>query len=444
MERIAVIGGGAAGLGAAWALSRRYDTTLYEAADHLGGHARTVDIEIDGRSVPLDTGFMVYNEVTYPLLTRLFNVLGVATQPSSMSFSVSVDDGGFEYAGSLRGLLANPKSLANPRLWRMMWDVCRFNRDAKELVRQDTGANRHTLSQFIRQQRYSRQFADRYLLPMGAAIWSASFDEIGAYPASQFARFFDNHGLLQFRNRPQWRTVIGGSREYIRRLCSSMRTRVFLERPVLAVRRLPTEVRILERGGTMESYDHIVLATHANTSLRLLGDQATEEERRMLGKVRYSRNRGVLHMDARLMPKRRRVWSSWNYMNVAAENAPESVSVTYWLNRLQGLSVSRPLLMSLNPVREPLAPLVLGEFEYEHPILDRAAMTAQHDLETIQGTSRTWFCGAYLGFGFHEDALRSGLDVAAALHAPAPWRRAEADQKPVGDAATAFLPEAAE
>lgn len=444
MERVAVIGGGAAGLAAAWALSRRYDTTLYEAADHLGGHARTVDFEIDRRSVPVDTGFMVYNEVTYPLLTRLFDVLGVATQPSSMSFSFSIDDGAFEYAGNLRGLLANPKSLANPRLWRMLWDVCRFNRDARELARQGLGTTQHTLSQFILQQRYSRQFAERYLLPMGAAIWSASLDEIAAYPASQFARFFNNHGLLQFRNRPQWRTVIGGSREYVRRMCSSMRARVFAERPVLAVWRRPTEIRVLDCSGTTETYDHIVLATHADTSLRLLGDQATEEERRILGKIRYSKNRGVLHMDAGLMPKRQRVWSSWNYVKVAPGNARESVSVTYWLNRLQCLSVPRPVLMSLNPVREPLTALILGEFEYDHPILDRAAIVAQHELRTIQGASRTWFCGAYLGFGFHEDALRSGLDVAAALHAPAPWSRAEANRKPAEDATPAFLPEAAE
>lgn len=444
MERIAVIGGGAAGLGAAWSLSRRHHVTLYEAAGHLGGHAQTVVIDVDGQSTAVDTGFMVYNEVNYPLLTRLFDVLGVPTQPSSMSFSVSIDDGAFEYAGNLRGLLAQPTNLAHPGFWRMLWDIRRFNRDATALARRDLDTAHITLSEFARRQRYSRQFSERYLLPMGAAIWSASLDTIADYPASQFSRFFNNHGLLQLRNRPLWRTVTGGSREYVRRMRETMQARVLLNQPAIAVRRRPGEIRVLDRGGEVETYDQVVLATHADTTLRLLGDQASDDERRILGKIRYSRNRALLHMDPRLMPKRKRVWSSWNYVARAVADGREAVSVTYWLNRLQRLSASRPVLISLNPMPEPRSDLILGEFEYDHPILDRATIAAQRELTQLQGMSRSWFCGAYFGYGFHEDALRSGFDVAAALHSPVPWNLERPRIKGTDESAVHALAEAAE
>lgn len=421
MERIAVIGGGAAGLGAAWLLSRRHRVTLYEAAGYLGGHARTVVVEIDGQSMALDTGFMVYNEFNYPVLTRLFDALGVATQPSSMSFSVSINDGAFEYAGNLRGLLAQPTNLAHVGFWRMLHDIKRFNRDAIALATRHLDSAQITISEFIRRQGYSREFSERYLLPMGAAIWSASLKSIADYPADQFSKFFNNHGLLQFRNRPPWRTVTGGSREYVRRMRETMRTRTLLNRPVVAVQRRPEEIRILDCSGKIEAYDQVVLATHADTTLRLLGDQATEDERRILGRIRYSRNAALLHMDARLMPKRKTIWSSWNYQARTAADGRDAVSVTYWLNRLQSLRTLRPVLISLNPVREPRSDLILGEFKYDHPILDRSAITAQRELASLQGVSRSWFCGAYFGHGFHEDALRSGFDIAEALHAPAPW-----------------------
>lgn len=417
---IAVIGGGAAGLGAAWLLSRRYDTTLYEAADRLGGHAHTVDIAAFGRPVAVDTGFIVYNELNYPQLTRLFAALGVATQPSSMSFSVSVDDGAFEYAGNARGMLAQPTNLLRPAFWRMLRDIRRFNREARDLAA-GGGGGRMSLADFIRRQRYSTQFAQNYLLPMGAAIWSASLENIGAYPADRFAVFFHNHGLLRLRGRLAWRTVTGGSRGYVERLRQTMPARVCVGRPVRAVRRRPTEVHVLDDDGNTETYDQVVFATHADETLRLLGSQATTEERRILGAFRYARNRALLHGDARLMPKRKRAWASWNYLASGGRNGSAAVCVTYWMNRLQDLTTPRPLLMTLNPAREPDPALVFGEFEYDHPQLDQRAVAAQRHLPDLQGRSRSWFCGAYCGHGFHEDALRSGFEVAAALGAPTPW-----------------------
>jgi uncharacterized protein len=421
--KIAVVGSGVAGLGASWALARTHDVTLYEAGATLGGHANTADLWDRGRSLPVDTGFIVYNDRNYPDLVRLFEFLEVPTEASDMSFSVSVDRGAFEYRARLAGLAAQPSNLLRPRYLRMIREIIRFTREAKALGADDAGLS---TAAFLERGGYSDAFRDDFLLPMVACIWSSHLEEMLAYPAATMAGFLDNHGLLDLGNRPLWRTVAGGSRAYVRRLASSLPD-VRTDTPVLSIDRGRDEVTVRTADGTAARYDHVVLATHADTTLDILGEDASALERRVLRSFRYQRNIAVLHRDPSFMPVRRRAWSSWNYLarGRGLADATRSVSLTYWMNLLQNLDTERPVFVTLNPADEPRD--VEASFTYHHPQFDRDAVDAQALLPSIQGMQRTWFAGSYCGFGFHEDGLRSGLDVAAALGAPAPWRRRSAD-----------------
>lgn len=413
--KIAVVGSGIAGLGAAWALSRNHEITMYEATDHLGGHANTAEVDDGGRSVPVDTGFIVYNERNYPNLTRLFAAEAVPTEASDMSFSVSVGGGAFEYQGRATGLLAQPANLADASYRRMVREILRFTREARELL---GSGSRISIGAYLERHGYSSAFRDDYLLPITACIWSSNLDAMLDFPAETMVAFLDNHGLLQVRHRPQWRTVTGGSREYVRRVVEPFRRGVRLATPVRELRRGPEDVRVFDGHGGSEHFDHVVMATHADTTLALLGTGATAEERTLLGAFRFQENRAVLHRDPSLMPARRRAWSSWNYLAERRGHADE-VSLSYWMNRLQNLRTERPVIVTLNPSREPRD--AVAEYVYHHPAYDRASVDAQAALPSIQGVNRTWFCGSWSGFGFHEDGLRSGLAVAAALGAPAPW-----------------------
>ncbi|MGZ8631257.1 MAG: NAD(P)/FAD-dependent oxidoreductase [Actinomycetota bacterium] len=433
---IAVVGSGIAGLGAAWALARRHRVTLYEAGSYLGGHANTVEIEDRGHAVAVDTGFIVYNERNYPNLVRLFDTLGVRTEPSDMSFSVSVDRGAFEYRARASGLLAQPSNLARPTFRRMIREIVRFSREAKALVGADI---RESTGEWLDRAGYSRSFRDDFLLPMVACIWSSRLEEMLSYPAATMAGFLDNHGLLDLGDRPQWRTVSGGSREYVRLIADSLDD-VRLDAPVTSVVRLPGRAVLREADGREVSFDHVVLATHADTSLGILGDDASTEEREVLGAFRYQENLAVLHRDPSHMPVRRRAWSSWNYLAATTEPDRErGVSLTYWMNRLQNLDTERPVFVTLNPVEQPSD--TLAAFTYHHPQYDRAAVNGQEAIGFMQGTRRTWFCGSYCGYGFHEDGLRSGLGVAARLGAAAPWSVPETTPgTPIGDLAPAGGP----
>ena len=423
--KIAVIGGGVAGLGAAWSLARRHRVTLYESADRLGGHANTVDVTVAGQEVAVDTGFIVYNEANYPQLTRLFAELGVATEPSVMSFSVSIDDGRLEYAGNAAGLLAQPGNLLRRDYWRMLTDLLRFNREAPALLAAPAGSRQPTLGAFLRENRYSTAFAELYLLPMAAAIWSSTLDDIADYPVRSLVQFFANHGLLQLTGRPLWRTVGGGSRAYVRRLARSIAGEIRLGRPIVAVERGSADIRVRDAAGDCMDYDQVVFASHADQTLQLLGGGASDAERRVLGAFRYQSNRAVLHRDPRMMPRRGRAWASWNYAAAAGTPTASRLSVTYWMNRLQNLATPEPLFVSLNPMVEPAADRTYGTFLYDHPQYDAAALTAQRKLPALQGLGRSWFCGSYCGYGFHEDALQSGLAVATALGAAPPWLSTE-------------------
>jgi predicted NAD/FAD-binding protein len=410
--RIAVVGSGIAGLSAAWLLSGRHDVVLYEEDKRLGGHSNTVAVEVDGVPVEVDTGFIVFNEPAYPNLTAMFRHLGVATAPSDMSFAVSLDDGRLEYAGTdLRGLFAQRRNLLNPRFWAMLRDLLRFYREAPSHAGR---LGLTTLGEYLAAERYGAAFRDDHLLPMAAAIWSAPARVLLDYPAEAFIRFCENHGLLRLVGRPIWRTVEGGSRHYVERLAASLKG-VRLGCGARRIERGRFGVEILDAAGGRERFDELVLATHADTALSLLADPQ-EDEAALLSAFRYSTNRAVLHRDPELMPKRRSVWASWNYLG-RRERADEAaeLSVTYWMNRLQPLPVTEPVFVSLNPVRAPRDELVLREERYEHPIFDAAALAAQRRLWTLQGRRRTWFCGAHFGAGFHEDGLQAGLAVAEAL-----------------------------
>jgi predicted NAD/FAD-binding protein len=432
MARIAVIGAGISGLGAAWAMRRAHDVVLYEAEGRLGGHANTVEVDDDGRPVPVDTGFIVYNERNYPNLVRLFDTLGVPTHESEMSFSVSARGGAFEYRSRARGFLAQPANALRIDTWRMLRDFRRFCLDAPRLV---ASGSRESLGGYLRRSGYGEAFRSDLLLPISAAIWSASLDGVEDFPAANLVGFLLNHDILQLGSRPRWRTVTGGSREYVRRLSEDLGGASRTSRPVAAVRRSEDAVTVLDAAGGRERFDAVVFGTHTDDALRMLGPDATAAEREVLGAIRYQRNEAVLHRDPSLMPVRRGAWASWNYLaDGATDDRSRPVCLTYWMNRLQGLRTRRPVFVTLNPLRDPEGEV--QRFSYAHPQLDRAAVAAQARLGAIQGVRRTWFAGAWTAHGFHEDGLRSGLAVAAALGAPAPWM-VDRDAEHVGAATEA-------
>lgn len=474
--KIAVIGSGISGLAAAWLLRRHADVRVYEKNAYAGGHTNTVQVP-GGPAV--DTGFIVFNERNYPEFAAMLGHLKVASQASDMSFAASIGGGRLEYAGdNLNTLFAQRWNLFDRSHWRMLLDITRFNRDAKRALGSGLGADL-TLGEFILQGRYGDELSRRYLLPMAAAIWSCPVGAMLQFPAASFLKFFENHGLLGLMDRPRWRTVTGGSREYVKQLLEGLGDRVQLNTAVTQVRRTPEGVRVRDASGNEALYDRVVMAAHGDESLAMLAD-ATAEERALLGAFQYQENRALLHTDAALMPKRRSVWASWNYLaefglvgppacggrpakgsersferahtNVRpgsqAEQGERSaaggaghgtrdgslddsdkedrVSVTYWMNRLQGLPGDRDYFVTLNPLAEPAPESVIYDTLYMHPVFTREAMRAQQELPAIQGRSGIWFCGAWSGYGFHEDGLRSATRAVRTMGYPIPWEQAPA------------------
>lgn len=406
--KIAVLGAGVTGLSASWLLSHAHEVTIFEQGDYAGGHSNTVEVEGPLGPIAVDTGFIVYNEPAYPNLTKLFEHLGVRTKPSEMTFAVSIADGGLEYAGNdLFTLFAQKKNIVSPRFWSMLLDIRRFYAEAPSQIAQMEGM---TLGDYLDMHRYGAPFREDHLYPMAAAIWSLPARDVAAYPAWAFTRFCENHGLLKITGRPVWRTVEGGSREYVKKLTAPVGERVLLNASVRRVTRADDGV-VVEWSGGAQRFDHVVIAAHADQALRMLGDPSAEETR-LLSRFRYSSNETILHGDAALMPRLRSIWSSWNYL---ASGPDSPLCVTYWMNRLQDLSPSTPLFVTLNAITPPRDDLVSRRFVYEHPIFDLAAIDAQRELWSLQGVRRTWFCGSYFGSGFHEDGLQSGLAVAEQL-----------------------------
>ncbi|MCZ8099918.1 MAG: FAD-dependent oxidoreductase [Burkholderiales bacterium] len=425
--RIAIIGTGIAGNAAAYALSTStgHDLTIYEQDSRPGGHSATVDVAYDGVTLAVDTGFIVYNEMNYPNLTALFAHLGVATQDSTMSFAVSARGGRFEWCGRTErvvdGLFAQRRNLLSPGYLSMLLEILRFNRLA--IVDRRSGLLADlSLSEYLARRGYSRRFRDDYLIPMGAAIWSMSPAAMLAFPAASFVAFFENHHLLQW-NRPVWRTVTGGSRSYVEKISEPFRDKVRLNSGVRSVQRSAFGVEITDESGHKDTFDQVIFATHSDQALACLADPSPQE-RDVLGAIGYRPNAVYLHRDERLMPRRKRAWAAWNVIQGADPDA--ELCVTYWMNALQAFDPSRPLFVTLNPPEPPAPHLTFGTFSYDHPQYDQRAIAAQRLIPEIQGQRRTWFAGAWTGFGFHEDGLSSGLAVAEALGGRVPWREASA------------------
>jgi predicted NAD/FAD-binding protein len=425
--RIAVIGSGISGNSAAWALSSSHEVVLYEKRSRPGGHSATVDIDHGGTPLSVDTGFIVYNELNYPNFTALLDHLGVASTASDMSFALSADGGKLEWSGNtINTVFAQRKNLVSPRFLRMLLDMARFNRKAVEDLGKGALAGL-ALGRYLEQERYSSGFINDYLLAMGAAIWSTPINEMRSYPAESFVAFFENHRLLSFE-RPDWRTICGGSRTYVQRLLAPLGDRVRLGTQVAQVLRQNGKVIVTDTAGHTDVFDRVVLASHTDQSLAMLGDPSPDE-RDILGAMRYRPNEVYLHRDESLMPKRKSVWSSWNYMSDRDAGETRDVTVSYWMNRLQKIDRSKPVFVTLNPFREPREDLTFAKYVYDHPQFDAGALAAKKRLGDIQGVNNTWYCGAWRGHGFHEDGLASGLDVARALGAHIPW-----EQKSVPDA----------
>jgi uncharacterized protein len=412
--KIGVVGAGISGLCAAWLLSKRHHVTLLERNAHIGGHSDTaVVLEPANRRIAIDTGFIVYNTSCYPNLVALFDHLDVPTAKTTMSFSLSLGSGAYEYSGDgMAGLFAQRRNLLSISHWGMVKDILRFFRQVSALDADSLDLDL-SLGAWLEANGYGDFFVRRHILPMGAAIWSTPADQMLSFPIAAFARFFANHGLLipDVDKRPIWRTVRGGSREYVKRMLEDFPGKYSTRARVASIRRQTHGVDVLMADGRAESFDHCVVATHADEAARLLAD-ADEGERGILGAFRYSENLALLHTDARVMPRRKRAWSSWNYTGDGAGN---KLSVTYWMNRLQPLETETDYFVTLNPWREIADQCILKRAVYRHPVFHSNAMAAQRELWSLQGRRRTWFAGSYFGYGFHEDGLQAGLAVAEDL-----------------------------
>jgi predicted NAD/FAD-binding protein len=405
--KIAIIGTGIAGNVAARELCREHDITVFEAGNHVGGHTHTHDIVIGGRHHAIDTGFIVFNDWTYPNFIALLDELGVQSQPTTMSFSSCCDRTGIEYNGSsLNGLFAQRGNLLRPRFHGMIRDILRFNRSSPELL--DSGEGHLTLGQYLHDNHYGRLFIDNYIIPMGAAIWSTDPQQMLEFPARYFIRFFVNHGLLNIKDRPQWRVIRGGSREYVRKLSAPYRDRIQLNEAVVSVTRLPTRVEVHTSTGNTARFDHVFIATHSDQALRVLSD-ADRVEREVLGAIPYQNNDVVLHTDITLLPRRRRTWAAWNYRR--RRDNERQVSVTYNMNMLQGLDANETFCVTLNDTGNIDPDRVIRRLQYEHPVFTPDGIAAQQRHSDINGRHRTWYCGAYWRYGFHEDGVISAMNA---------------------------------
>ena len=407
--KIAIIGTGIAGNVAAWNLHREHDITVFESGDHVGGHTHTHTIDDNGQLLSIDTGFIVFNDWTYPNFIALLDELGVQSQPGEMSFGVKCEQTGLEYKGhSLNTLFAQRSNLLRPTFHRMLRDIVRFNREARDLL--EIHDESLTLGDFLRNNSYSAAFTDYYIIPMGAAIWSAEPRRMLSFPAACFARFFANHGLLNIKNRPQWRVICGGSMTYVDRLTAPFRQNIRLNTPVTGITRRATHVEICSKQNGPEKFDRVFIACHSDQALALLRD-ASPMEREVLGAIPYQRNEVVLHTDTSLLPRRRLAWSAWNYHRLADERS--TVAVTYNMNLLQGLATQQTFLVTLNNTDAINPDKIIKRLSYDHPVFTPAGIAAQQRQEDINGVKRTYFCGAYWRHGFHEDGVVSALNAVA-------------------------------
>jgi predicted NAD/FAD-binding protein len=408
--KIAVIGTGVSGLVAAYVLQRSHEVVVYEANDYIGGHTHTVDVDVQGVQLPVDTGFIVHNDRMYPNFKRLLELLDVERRPTSMSFSIKCERSGLEFGSySWLSFFAQPSNLLRPSYYRMLLDILRFFKRAQALA--ERGESDLLLGQFLDEGRYSPLFRESFILPMMSAIWSSPMTTVERFPAGHFMRFFENHGLLNLKDRPTWYSIVGGSRRYVDEILKAFKGQVRLNMPVQSIRREEDGVLVRSPQGE-EKFDHAVLAMHSDQALAMLED-ASPAEQEILESIRYGTNDVVLHSDVSLLPKRRAAWASWNYHLLPDQ--PAHPVVTYNMNILQGLKAPETLCITLNRTEAVDPDKILGRFSYDHPIFDRQALDAQERWPQISGVNRTHFCGAYWGYGFHEDGVRSALNVCEAF-----------------------------
>jgi predicted NAD/FAD-binding protein len=419
MTKLAIIGGGVAGLGCAHLLHSRYDLSVFEQNDYAGGHTNTITVDEEGRAVPIDTGFMVYNEVTYPNLTRLFRELDVKTKPTSMSFSVHDSASGIEYNGAgLNRLFGRRRNLLNPRFWRLLGQMSRFNAEAVRAL-DDPAFARHTLRQYVAERGYGDDFLHLFLVPMSSAVWSTPPDKMLDFPAVTLLRFFHNHGFLGLHTHHPWRTLEGGAKTYVAKMSEPWRGRVLLKSKAVKLSRASGRVRVTTADGAEAAFDKVILATHADETLRLLAEP-TPSESRLLSQFEYQLNTATLHTDASFMPRRPLCWASWNY-RIDGDGRP---STHYWMNSLQGVSRRRNYFVSLNSHDRVAPGAVLRRLEYHHPVFNNGAIAAQKELPFLNRLApdqTTYFCGSYFKYGFHEDAFTSALECARAVTGEPIW-----------------------
>ena len=417
-KKIAIIGTGISGMAAAYGLNPYHDISIYEKNAYVGGHSRTVNVKTPDGSVPVDTGFIVMNRKNYPLLTRLFEHLNVPLADSNMSFGSSIDGSWLEYSTqNLAALFAQKRNLLRFEFWSMLFDILKFNASAKRFMTSDPSL---TLGKALDLLGMKSWFKSYFLLPMGAAIWSSPIANILDFPASTFIRFFENHGLLTISDHPQWLTVKGGSREYVKRLIAPFEKKIRLNCGVESVRRMPEAVSITDSSGRSECFQEVVFACHADQALSMIKDPS-QDELSILGAFHYQSNRTILHQDLKFMPKERKAWASWVYLSEQKKGFQSNVSLSYWMNNLQPLDTKTSLFVTLNPGKEPQADLIHDEHHFEHPILNEPAIRSQDKIQQIQGCDRFWFCGAYQRYGFHEDGLSSAVTMLRQMGVDIPW-----------------------
>jgi len=418
-QKIAIIGTGISGMGAANLLNPSHDITVYEKNNYIGGHSRTVDVHIKDGVIPVDTGFIVFNYRNYPLLTALFSHLNVSVAKSNMSFGASINSHWLEYGTqSIGSIFAQKKNLLRPAFWRMICDVMRFNKRSLDYMEKDPSI---TLGQCLDELGMGSWFKHYYLLAMGGAIWSMPLSSMLDFPARTLIRFFHNHGLLSISDQPQWYTVSGGSREYVEKLTEPFKQKIRLGCGVKQVIRNQDKITVIDSNGAQEIYDQVVFSCHSDQALAVMIN-ATEEEKKILGSFRYQTNRMVLHSDTSFMPKHKAAWASWVYLSEQQKDESQTVSLSYWMNSLQPLATDIPIIVTLNPVRQPEKALVYDEYWFEHPVFDKPAISSQPLINSIQGKNRFWFCGAYQRYGFHEDGLASAVHMANLMGAKPTWK----------------------
>lgn len=417
--KTAIIGSGISGLGIAYLLNESgHNITIYEKNGYVGGHGRTVTIEVEGKQIPVDTGFIVFNYKNYPNLSSMFQHLGVEVAKSNMSFGVSINNGWVEYGTQrLANIIAQKRNLLRPQFWRMLWDINKFNSKAKHYIDSNI-----SLGECLDNLNLGEWFRKYYLLAMGGAIWSTPVDGMLGFPASTFIRFFDNHGLLTVNDQPQWYTVKGGSKEYIDKLVGRFKNKIKLDCAVQKIARKNGIVEITDSKGNVEEFEQVIFACHSDQALNILGEEATDQEKEIIGDFKYQPNSMILHSDESFMPRNKKCWSSWVYLSDEREDKKDNVSLTYWMNNLQPLETATPILVTLNPSRRPKEDQIFDEYIFEHPVFDESAIEMQSRISEIQGANNTWFCGAYQRYGFHEDGLLSAVKVAENLGVKIPWK----------------------